>query len=131
MKYPLVTVQEVLREHSLIQIGIVFGSAGSPRQRASSDVDVAVAAAGPLETSERMALTDDLAVRLGRPIDLVDLTAVSGVILHQALSKGQIVLNRNPLLYAKLILRMWYDQADLMPNHNMILNRRLETFIRG
>ena len=131
MNDPLIVVQEVLREHPKIQIGIVFGSAGTVRQRASSDVDVAVAAACALDAPERMALLDDLVLRLDRPVDLVDLRAVSGLILLQALSKGRIVLNRNPMLYAELILKMWYNQADLMPNHKMILRRRLETFIHG
>lgn len=123
--------QEVLQQHPQIQIGIVFGSAGTDRQRASSDVDVAVAAACVLKTTERIALLDALALRLERPVDLVDLKAVSGTILQQALSKGRIVLNRNPMLYAELILKMWYDQADLMPNYNMILRRRLEAFVHG
>ena len=131
MKFPLIIVKEVLFENPQIQIGIVFGSAGSDRQRPSSDVDVAVAAMRPLDSSARMDLIDDLALRLNCPVDLVDLMSVSGVILHQALAKGQIVLNRNPMLYAQLILKMWYDQADLMPNYNMILNRRLESFIHG
>ena len=131
MKFPLLIVKEVLFESPQIQIGIVFGSAGSNRQRPSSDVDVAVAAMRPLDSSARMDLIDDLALRLNCPVDLVDLMSVSGVILHQALAKGQIVLNRNPMLYAQLILKMWYDQADLMPNYNMILNRRLESFIHG
>ena len=128
---PLAIVQEVLRKHPLIQIAIVFGSAGTSRQRPSSDVDVAVAAPRVLVVDERMALMDDLALPFGRPVDLVDLMAVSGVILQQALCRGRMVLNRDPLLHAQLILRMWYDQVDLMPNRMMIINRRLEAFIHG
>lgn len=131
MKDSLIVVQEVLQDCPMIQIGIVFGSAGTLRQRPSSDVDVAVAAERILDARERMALIDSLTIQLERPVDLVDLMNVSGPILQQALSKGRIVLNRNPILYAKLILKMWYNQADMMPGYRMILNRRLEVFTHG
>lgn len=110
---------------------MVFGSMGTMRQTVFSDADVAVCAGRPLDLSERMVLVDHLALKLGRPVDLVDLMVVSGPILQQVLTQGRIVLNRNPTLYAKLILKMWYNQADVMPNYRMILHRRLEAFAHG
>jgi uncharacterized protein len=124
-------VRDVLAGHSHIRLGILFGSHAAQRARASSDVDVAVAAACPMNAAEKIGLIDDLAVRCGCPVDVVDLLAVGGAILHQALSKGRILVNKDPALLARLMLKMWYNQADMMPNYRMILRKRLEAFAHG
>jgi len=124
-------VKSVLARHPGIQLGILFGSRAAARETASSDLDVAVAADRLLGPREKMALIDDLAQTFGCPVDLVDLNAVTGLILHQALTKGEVLLNRKPSLLANLILKMWYNQADVMPNYRMILKKRVEAFAHG
>jgi hypothetical protein len=57
--------------------------------------------------------------------------AVSGPILRQALSKGSVIINKAPRLLAGLIKKMWYDEADMMPNYKRIVRQRVEAFARG
>ena len=52
-------------------------------------------------------------------------------ILKQALSKGVLVQNLDKALYARLIIRMLYNQADMMPYHYRILRERRERFLNG
>ena len=131
----MATVEEnignVLKHHAYISLAILFGSHATGRATATSDLDLAVAAERPLSATEKMSLIDALALRFGCPIDIIDLTAVSGPILQQALCKGRILLNKRPSLYAKLMLKMWYNQADFMPYYNRTLRSRVEAFAHG
>ncbi len=124
-------IEEVLRRYEYIEVAILFGSIASGRQTCSSDIDVAVAASRPLTSGEKIDLIDALALRIGQPVDLVDLNRASGTILHQSLTKGLVLVNKDPMLYARLILKMLYDQADMMPIRNMIVRKRLEAFAHG
>ena len=125
------TIKTVLKRHPHISLAILFGSHASGRTTASSDLDIAVAASRPLSAAEKMALIDDLALQFGCPIDVVDLMAVSGPILQQALCKGRILLKKRSGLLAHLMLKMWYNQADFMPYYNRILRERVEVFAHG
>ena len=124
-------VTDVLKQHPHISLGILFGSHVNHRARALSDLDLAVAAEVPLSAARKMDLIDDLALRFGCPIDVVDLTTVTGPVLQQVLCRGHVLVNKRPALLARLMLKMWYNQADFMPAYNMILERRVETFAHG
>ncbi len=124
-------IEEVLQHHEHISLAIIFGSRASGQATASSDLDLAVAAERALSTTEKMSLIDDLAEHFGCPIDIIDLMAVSGPIMQQALCKGRILIKKRPSLYAKLMLRMWYNQADVMPYYNRTLKKRVEAFAHG
>ena len=124
-------IEEVLRQFDSVEVGIVFGSIAAGRETFSSDLDVAVAGSHLLTSGEKMSLIDALALRIGRPVDLVDLNRESGTILHQSLTKGLVLVNKSPLLYARLILKMIYDQADMMPIRKMIARKRMEAFAHG
>lgn len=121
----------ILRRHDVVRLGIVFGSTALGRETASSDLDLAVAASRPLTAGEKVALIDDLALACGRPVDLVDLSRETGVILHQSMTRGLVILNLDPVLYARLMLKMLYDQADMMPMRTMINQARLKAFAHG
>jgi len=74
---------------------------------------------------------DELACTFGRSIDLVDLTTASPPLVRQVLTEGVVILKRDCGLYAWLLRKLWYDQADIMPNYNLILRRRRERFVHG
>jgi hypothetical protein len=76
-----------------------------------------------------MNITEALAVKLKRAIDIVDLKETTGTLLHQILTKGQLVYCTDRILYAELIKKMLYNQADMMPYHNRILKERREQWI--
>jgi hypothetical protein len=83
-----------------------------------------------LTADERVRLVLALSAALGREIDLVDLQDVSGLILEQALCTGQVVKNADHDLYARLLKRLWYNQADMMPYVRRILEQRSSRWLQ-
>ncbi len=124
-------VLSVLAEHDYIKIAILFGSHAQATEGSHSDLDLAVAADHPLTVDEKMKLMGDLTSATNHMIDLVDLQSVTGVILQQALCEGRILVKKNTLLYAGLIIKMLDYQADMMPYHDRILQERREIFLYG
>ena len=70
-------LKDVLAHFPQIVLAVLFGSVAVGRQRADSDLDMAVAAKQALTAHEKIALVSALAERTGRPIDLIDLKVVS------------------------------------------------------
>lgn len=124
--------QEVIRRLSDrfgIRVALVFGSLAKDRARQESDLDIAVAAPRPLSTEEKMEFISALAETYGRPVDLVDLQTASGLIAVQALTTGKLIHCTDRTLYAELIRRMLYDQADWAPYRERILAERRKAWI--
>ena len=122
---------KVLQQHQEIQLCIVFGSTAADRASADSDLDIAVAGEQPLTDDKFLELAAQFSAAANREIDLVDLMAAVGPILKQALTTGMIVQNRRKSLYAQLISRMLFNQADMMPYYNRILRERRKRFLNG
>ena len=112
-----------------IRLALIFGSLAKGRARSDSDVDVAVAADRPLDIGTKMRLIEQLAVLTGRPIDLVELQVAEGLILNQILVEGRLLFCRDNALYARLMLRMIFDQEDTMRYHRRILAVRRNAWI--
>ena len=66
----------VLAQFPTLVLALVFGSVAQGRERADSDLDIAVAARQPLTPVERMNIIAALAEQTGRPVDLIDLYGV-------------------------------------------------------
>lgn len=64
-------VAKFLRTLPDVRVGIVFGSVATARARFDSDLDVAVAADKILTTDQKKAWIEVLALRSGRPVDLL------------------------------------------------------------
>ena len=107
-------ISVVFTDFPQVLFAILFGSAAKGRLTAQSDVDIAVAANKVLSVESRCDLAVALSCALGREVDLIDLQAVSGPILEQALCSGRILKNNDHDLYAGLMKRLWYNQADMM-----------------
>lgn len=122
-------LREQLAGHPEIRLAILFGSAASGRQTFESDVDVAVAARYPLSVSERMALVSQIANATGRVVDLVDLATASGPILNRVLATGRLLFCTDRALYAEIIKRALFDEADLAPYRRRILAARRKAWI--
>ena len=112
-----------------IRLALIFGSLAKGRARSDSDVDVAVAADRPLDIGTKMRLNEQWAVVAGRPIDLVELQVAEGLILNQILVEGRLLFCRDNALYARLMLRMIFDQEDTMRYHRRILAVRRNAWI--
>ena len=116
-------VRNVLARFSDISLALLFGSVAAGRQRADSDLDIAVAANHPLSSAEKIAITQALAELTGRPIDLIDLATVTEPLLGQIVQHGRRLLG-NDTLFAKLISRHLIEHADFMPIRDRVLAER-------
>jgi uncharacterized protein len=124
-------LKAVLAEIPEIHYATVFGSLVKDRLTSESDIDLAVAAEYPLEKGRYLQLVNSLNSVLSHPVDLIDLNRVSGPILKQALCTGIVMKKTSPPNLARLIKKMWYNQADMMPNALMILKSHCERFVNG
>jgi predicted nucleotidyltransferase len=122
-------IRNVLNHHPDVKLCIIFGSIAAGKESADSDLDIAVAAEQPLSADSCLELIEEFSAATNREIDLVDLTTATGPISRQALSTGVVVQNVNKSLYARLISRMLFNQADMMPYYDRILRERRKRFL--
>ncbi|MDZ4853249.1 MAG: nucleotidyltransferase domain-containing protein [Nitrospirota bacterium] len=122
-------IEQVLTRHPSIVVAILFGSLATGRNRNDSDLDLAVASTTPLDPQIRIQLIEELAVGLGRPVDLIDLAQTHGPLLQQILTKGRLLICTDRTRYADLLLRVIYEEADVMPYYRRILAERRQAWI--
>lgn len=122
-------IEQVLARHPSIVVAILFGSLAAGRDRIDSDLDLAVASTTPLTPHTRIQLIEELAVALGRPVDLIDLTITHSPLLQQILTQGRLVICTDRTRYADLLLRVVYEEADVMPYYRRILAERRQAWI--
>jgi len=121
-------LKEVLTQFPQVSLAILFGSVALGRQRPDSDLDIAIAANHPLSADEKMAIISTLAERIGRPIDLIDLSVAAEPLLGQVVRHGRRILGSDTQ-YGELIRRHLFEQADFMPYRNRILAERRQAWI--
>ncbi len=68
----------------------------------------------------KTALIESLAVKIGRPIDLIDLDEVGESLWGQRLAGGRRLLGSSER-YAAFLRRNLFDQLDFIPYRNRIL----------
>jgi len=124
-------VREILMAMPGLRLALLYGSAATGSMRADSDVDVAVLFDQPLDAERKMMLMDRLEEGLSRPVDLIDLFSLNGTILKQILCKGRVLAKKNSEDLTALVLRMTYNQADMMPYVYRTLNERQARFVHG
>ena len=111
-----------------VRVAILFGSLAAGGGRAESDLDLAVDAGHRLAPAEKIALICELAERIGRPVDLVDIHAIGEPLLGRILLHGKRILGSDTH-YANLVRRHLFDQADYLPYRNRILAERRHAWI--
>jgi len=121
-------LRDVLARFPALVLALVFGSVAQGRQRADSDLDIAVAANQALTAGEKMDIIAALAEQTGRPIDLIDLKVVAEPLLGQIVRHGRRLLG-NDGAYGQLISRHLFEQADFMPYRNRVLAERRAAWI--
>lgn len=122
-------ITEVLDNYAEVKLAILFGSLARGTATADSDLDLAVLPEKPLTTEMRIELIADLADRLGRPVDLIDLHRVGEPLLGEVL-KGRRILG-DDTRYAQLITRHLFDAADFLPYRQRILAERRARWIES
>ena len=116
-------IRQVLKKHPQIILAVLFGSLARDTAGIDSDIDLAVSAGKPLDVNEKMQLIMDLAESIGRPVDLVDFMTVGEPLLGQIIKGGRKVLGDDSL-YALMLSKHLFNQADFMPYRNRILRER-------
>lgn len=124
-------IARCLQRHEHVEAAWLFGSVAQDLERPSSDLDVAVLGDRPLTAAEKEQLIDRLAQTSGRPVDLIDLQTTRGPIVGRILREGTRLFCDDPTLYAELIKRWWFDQADWFPYRRRILKDRRKRWIES
>ena len=119
---------DVLARFPALVLALVFGSVAQGRERADSDLDIAVAANRALTATEKMDIIAALAERTGRPIDLIDLKMVAEPLLGQIVRHGRRLFGSDKA-YGQLISRHLFEQADFMPYRSRVLAERRAAWI--
>ena len=122
-------LKDILSRHPSVEMAFLFGSLAAGQGRMGSDLDLALATVTPLTPQTKIELIEDLAVAIGRPVDLIDLAQAHGPLLQQIVTRGRMVLCKNRTLYAELLRRVAYDEADVMPYYRRILSERRQAWI--
>lgn len=124
-------IRSVLGAHREVRLAMLFGSFADPRRPPGyeSDIDIAVAGERPLSSGQIHALIEKLALATARPVDMIDLQCAAGVVLRRALTAGRLLLCHDRRLYAELIKRMVFEEADFEPYRRRILEDRRRAWI--
>ncbi len=123
------TIREYFRNDDSVKLVVLYGSFAEKREKTGSDVDIALAGDSPLSSGRLAALNVSLAALIQREVDIVDLNRIGGTILTQVLTKGIVLKKKDVNLYAELIKKMLYFEADMAPNIRYIFDYRREKFL--
>lgn len=121
-------IEAALPALPVLRLVIVFGSCASQRQRADSDLDLAVHAGRALSAGEKIALIEALAGAFGRAVDLVDLHTCGEPLLGEILDHGRLVSGDTAVL-ADLMVRHVVAHSDFIPCRDRILAARRSAWI--
>ena len=74
---------------------------------------------------------EELAQVTGRAVDVVDLRTAAGLVLREALTTGLRLRVTDHAMFAELVKKMWFDEADFQPYRRRILAARRKQWIGG
>ena len=128
---PSMVSQIVLALQSVasLELAMVFGSVANGSARMSSDLDLAVRYAKPLDVAQKLALIEALANVSGRAIDLIDLTSAGPIVAREALTRGKRIFGTDEA-WASQTTRTLIDYADFAPLIERTLRERREAWTR-
>lgn len=121
----------VLAGESGLQTAILYGSQAAGNAHENSDVDLAVLYDHELGGQEFLSLKLRLENVLKKEVDLVDLYRLHGTILKKILTKGKVLQGKGSARLGQLVVRMIYNQEDMMPYYNRSLEERRNRFVHG
>lgn len=134
MPLQIIDLEKVLssfqqKNPSIAVIGY-FGSYAKNNARPDSDVDICIATDRPLASELKIQYIGELTLLLKKEVDLLDLNAANGVILKEALHTAKWI-NRNPAVFAQILKRMLFDQADFQPYYQRMLKGKRARFLKS
>lgn len=88
-------INEILDPHS--EFCFLLGSAGTPRFRQDSDIDIAVFwKNGDVDFNLKLEIINKLENKLSRDIDLISLNSIDVIYGIQVVDTGRLLINNNP-----------------------------------
>jgi len=100
-----------------------FGSQAKGTARPGSDIDLAILSHEPVPNLRRFELAQDLAIRLHRDVDLVDLRTASTVMRMQVISTGECLVAPNESACREFEMYAYSDYVRLNEERREILKR--------
>lgn len=120
-----------LKKHDEIKLAILYGSFAEKRETSASDLDIGVAGDNPISPDLKLEIIEEAGEKMGRPLDLIDLQTTHGTILKQILTKGSVLFCHDTTLYAGIMKRMLFNDADFMPYYFRTLKEQRERWINN
>ena len=111
----------ILSRFKQLKIAVLYGSFAKGTQKHTSDIDLGVAADNKLSVETLVEIQTALSNETSKEIDLIDLKSATGVVFKEALTTGKIILNKDSSLFAGILSRMLFEQADFEPLRNRVL----------
>ena len=100
-----------------------FGSTAAGTAAPTSDIDIAVLAAARIPAAVRFDAQETLASRLGRDVDLVDLSTASPVMAIQVVGRGELIYDGDSAARGAFEDRTFGAYARLNEERRGILER--------
>ena len=111
-KQSIETLKEFAREHDKIIAIYVFGSVATDKNRAKSDIDLAIMIRGEMDGFERIDLETELSNLLGRDVDLVVFGQATPLLQHQILKYGFLIYEKDSKERVRQEVRSRYAYLD-------------------
>ena len=122
-------IKQTLEQYANIELALLFGSAAKNKLTPNSDIDIGISTNTPLTAPLKLEIIQQLADKLGRPIDLIDLKTASPLLTEQILKNNQRLIGSNSA-YGTFISRHLMDYEDFAPLQKRILKTRREKWIK-
>jgi len=128
------TIQDYFRSQPDVQAVFLFGSFAKGKDRAASDVDLAVLLdpAMPEESylDRRLQYMSDLSNRLGREADVIILNEAGPVLKHQVFEFGQLLYETDHQKTTSFKARAMLEYVDWLPYKERLDKATLQHFKR-
>ncbi len=112
------------------RVVVLFGSRALARERASSDLDLAVALDAPINAFQRQRIEASIGAALRVDTDLVDLLSAPSHLVSRVLRSGRILTGAGSPALGSMIARMVSQREDIAPYQRRILEERVRCWPR-
>lgn len=124
----LQALRGVIDAELAIRVAYLYGSCARGDFGPTSDVDVALLAAQPIDLLDLAAIGAQFATVVDRRADVVDLRSAPPLLCRQVVAEGELLLVRDPLLrfdFEQEAVRRCEDTRPLRAQQQQLLRERL------
>lgn len=116
-------IAEYLRENVNPYFAYLFGSSVQNRLTKESDIDIAFLSDNEVTAYDSFLMAQELADRLGREVDLVNLAKASTVFKAQVVGTRKVIIDRDPNQRMIFEMRSFKEYAKLNEERQCILDK--------